>query len=236
MIRAVGFDLDDTILDHRGAATVGIAALLQAQGWTSERIPDLGNVWERLERTHFTRYVTGELTIVGQRRERMRDLLAMIEIELSEPELEDLFVEFLKHYAKSWAVFDDVLPTLEELRRLGLPMAVLTNGLQEQQEAKLSHLGISKMFDSVLAIGTLTAPKPDPRAYLELVSAFGVEPEEVVYIGDEPHWDALAATKVGLHGIWLNRDRREGPEGIGLQVGSLESLVPMIHQLNGLDG
>lgn len=233
MIRAVGFDLDDTILDHRGAATAGLIGLLQDQGWAYEGVNELGKEWERFERIHFGSYIAGELTIAGQRRERMRDLLALIEVEVPDHALDELFVEYLRHYGRSWIAFPDARPTLENLRHLGFPLAVLTSG---QQEAKLTSLGFLNMFDSVLAIGTLTVPKPAPQAFLELSSALGVAPEEVAYIGDEPHLDALAATKAGLRGIWLNRDGRAGPDGIGTQVRTLKSLVPTIHEWNDLIG
>lgn len=234
MIRAVGFDLDDTLLDHRGAASAGLVALLEQQGWANESVPGLGKEWERIERIHFGRYIAGELTIAGQRRERVRELLTMIKVEVPDHELDELFVEYLRHYAKSWTAFPDVRPTLENLRGLGYPLAVLTSGLQEQQEAKLTSLGFLDFFDAVLAIGTLSAPKPDPRAFLELSSALGCPPHEVLYVGDDPHGDAIAATSAGLHGVWLNRDGRDGPDGIGTEVRTLDSLVPAIHEWDGM--
>ncbi len=234
MIRAVGFDLDDTILDHRGAASAGIAALLKQQGWVYEGVTELGKEWQRLEQLHFAEYVAGNLTLIQQRRARMRNFLAMVEVEAHDAELDDLFREFLSHYANSWVAFSDVRPTLENLNHLGFRLAVLTNGQQEQQEAKLASMGFLGMFDSVLAIGTLTAPKPDARAFLELSSALGCAPEQVVYVGDDPLWDAIAATKAGLHGVWLNRAGHEGPDGIGIQVRTLDSLVAAIHEWSGM--
>ncbi len=232
MIRAVGFDLDDTILDHRGAASAGIAALLKQQGWVYEGVTELGNEWQRLEQLHFAEYIAGNLTLIQQRRARMRNFLAMVEVEAHDAELDDLFEEFLSHYANSWVAFPDVRPTLENLNDLGFRLAVLTNGVQDQQEAKLARLGLLEFFDSVLAIGTVSAPKPDARAFLELATALGCAPEQVVYVGDDPHWDAIAATAAGLRGVWLNRKDRVGPEGIHTEVRALDSLVPTIHEWN----
>lgn len=234
MIRAVGFDLDDTLLDHRGAASTAIAALLRQQGWVYQDAAELGLEWQRLEQLHFAEYIAGKLTIVQQRRARMRDFLAVVEVEAEESELDDLFREFLSHYARSWVAFPDVLPTLDTLHRSGFRLAILTSGQQEQQEAKLASLGLLHMFDAVLAIGTLSVPKPDARAFVELSSALACAPHEVVYVGDDPHWDAIAATKAGLRGVWLNREGREGPEGIGTEVRTLDSLVPAIHEWNGM--
>lgn len=234
MIRAVGFDLDDTLLDHRGAATAGLAALLRQRGWVYEGVTEFGKEWERIERLHFADYIAGNLTLIEQRRERMREFLASAEVELPDTELDELFEEYLLLYAKSWVAFPDVRSTLDNLRHSGFRMAVLTNGQQEQQEAKLARMGLTGFFDSVLAIGTLTVPKPDARAFLELSSALGYAPDEIVYVGDEPHWDALAATKAGLRGVWLNREGQDGPDGIGTEVRTLDSLIPAIHEWNGM--
>ena len=234
MIRAVGFDLDDTLLDHRSAASAGLAALVKQQDWVYEGVTELGKEWQRLEQLHFAEYIAGNLTLIQQRRARMRDFLATVEVEAHDAELDDLFKEFLSHYAKSWVPFPDVRATLENLRSSGFHLAVLTSGQQEQQEAKLASMGFLEMFESVLAIGTLTAPKPDARAFLQLSSALGCLSDEVVYVGDDPHWDAIAATKAGLHGVWLNRAGQDGPDGIGIQIRTLDSLVPAIHEWNGM--
>lgn len=233
MIRAVGFDLDDTLLDHRSAASSGLASLLAQQGWVYEGTAEFGAEWQRIEQRHFGDYIAGKLSLAEQRRERLRDFLAQADVELPDTELDELFEEYLRHYAKSWVAFPDALPVLENLHHLGFRMAVLTNGLQEQQEAKLARLGLSEFFDSVLAIGTLSAPKPDVRAFVELAAAVGHSSEEIVYVGDDPHWDAIAATKAGLHGVWLNRAGRDGPDGIGIQIRTLDSLIPAIHEWNG---
>jgi len=234
VIRAVGFDLDDTLLDHRSAASAGLAALVKQQDWVYEGVIELGKEWERVERLHFANYIAGALTMREQRRERMRDFLALAEVEVRDTELDELFEEYLSHYAKSWVPFPDVRRTLENLSHLGFRLAVLTNGQQEQQESKLASMGFLEMFESVLAIGTLTAPKPDARAFLELSSALGCLPDEVLYVGDDPHCDAIAATKAGLHGVWLNRAGQDGPDGIGIQVRTLDFLVPAIHEWNGM--
>ena len=50
------------------------------------------------------------------------------------------------------------------------------------------------------------------------------QPEEVMYVGDDSHNDAIAATNAGLHGVWLNRGGLETPVGINNQIQTLDSL------------
>ena len=113
-----------------------------------------------------------------------------------------------------------MLPCLTALRNLGLPLAVLTNGHQSQQEAKLKAMGIFDMFESVLAIGTLTVPKPHGMAFHELSSVLGCTPDEVAYIGDDSEVDGisecnrsgwLARKAVNSHTETLRSHRKSRP-------------------------
>ena len=65
---------------------------------------------------------------------------------------------------------------------------------------------------------------------MELALTLGCEPQEVVYVGDDPHDDAIAATNAGLHGVWLNRGGQEIPAGVKTEINSLSSLITSIRQ------
>jgi putative hydrolase of the HAD superfamily len=79
-LRLVLLDLDDTLVDHRGAVADGITAHLAACGLldaadtaTVDRAVEL---WHALEEEHYHRYLAGELDYQGQRRARVRGFLA----------------------------------------------------------------------------------------------------------------------------------------------------------------
>lgn len=229
MIRGVGFDLDGTLFDHNSAASTGLSLLLKECGWAYKGKKNLGHEWTRIERLYFQEYVLGNLTIEEQRHLRMRDFLGSMNVHVPEAEIEKLITRYLIHYANSWIAFSDVRPCLTALRNLGLPLVVLTNGHQSQQEAKLKAMGILDMFESVLAIGTLTAPKPHGLAFRELSSALGCSPDEVAYIGDDPEVDVIGATNSGLFGIWLNRNNQERPIEVKTEIRSLATIESFVN-------
>lgn len=228
MIRAVGFDLDNTLFDHIGAATAGLSALLQEHGWVYKGATEIGEEWQRIERAHFSEYIAGNLTLIEQRRERMREFLGLINVEATQAELDELFENYLSHYSTSWVAFPDVQPTLKILRESGFPLAVLSNGQQSQQEGKLLGMGIRQYFVSVLAIGTLKFPKPDARAFLQLCATLGYAPNEIMYVGDDPQIDVMPATDVGFRSVWLNRHKLETPYGIENEIHTLDLLIDLI--------
>lgn len=231
MIRAIGFDLDDTLLDHRSSASKGISSLFDERRWEYAGETELEMHWEYLEKKHFARYVAGELSIQEQRRERIAGVIASLGISPDANALDEMFAEFLIHYQLSWTAFPDVIKTLESLKSSGFRLSILTNGVLAQQTAKLDHLGLSGYFDSILAVGNITAPKPDSRAFAKLCEAFSLKPSEVAYVGDDLVVDAIGATNNGLHGIWLNRS---GEIEIACQIreiGNLSDLLPIVNSI-----
>lgn len=224
MIRAIGFDLDNTLFDHRGAAAAGLSSFLRRRGWIYEGEPDLETIWQQIEQKYFSEYVAGNLTLAEHRRERMREFLNRANIQTDSADLHGFFAEYLAEYSNSWVAYSDAIPALETLRESGYVLAVLTNGQQDQQQRKLAKMGLSHFFTSVLAIGKVTHPKPDARAFLQLCASLDCEPEEVVYVGDDPHVDAIAATRAGLHGVWLNREGVQTQVGISNQISTLAML------------
>ncbi|MDP1712052.1 MAG: HAD family hydrolase [Candidatus Nanopelagicaceae bacterium] len=221
MIRGIGFDLDNTLFNHRGAAAAGMSSLLHKRGWVYEGEPDLETMWQQIEQKYFSEYVAGNMTLAEHRRERMREFLQRANLHADSANLDGLFADYLDEYSQSWVAYSDALPALETLRESGYVLAVLTNGQQEQQERKLAKMGLSHFFTSVLAIGKVTHPKPDARAFLQMCASLECKPEEVVYVGDDPQVDAVAATRAGLHGVWLNREHQETQVGISNQISTL---------------
>lgn len=75
MIRAVLFDVDDTLVDYSGAERAGIARHLCDLGVPAGTVPAGVSYWHLLMECHFTRYLDGELSFQEHRRERVRDML-----------------------------------------------------------------------------------------------------------------------------------------------------------------
>jgi putative hydrolase of the HAD superfamily len=117
------------------------------------------------------------------------------------------------------------------LKAAGYKLAVLTNGQQAQQEAKLRAMGLTHLFEDVLTIGTVDALKPDPRAFAHLCRILECDPGEVLFIGDDLDYDVHPAIRSGLHGVWLNRNGLVASEEIATQVESLSALKELLHSL-----
>lgn len=224
MIRAIGFDLDNTLFDHRKAATRALELLVEEKGWNYASSTSVGSEWHRLEDLYFAQYVAGTMTLMEHRRARMRNFLTSTDALIEERRLDALWDDYLRHYSNSWVAYPDVKSVLDSLKESGYKLAVLTNGQQAQQEAKLAAMGLAAHFEVVLAIGTVDALKPDRRAFEHLCKVLECDAEEVLFVGDDLDYDVRASINAGLRAVWLNRDGLKAPEGITRQIQSLNDL------------
>ena len=228
MIRAIGFDLDNTLFDHRNAATRALELLVAEKGWYYVSSNSVGSEWHRLEDLYFAQYVARAMTLMEHRRARMRNFLTSTDALINEGSLDGLWDDYLRHYSNSWVAYPDVMSVLGSLKESGYKLAVLTNGQQAQQEAKLAAMGMTDLFEVVLAIGTVDALKPDRKAFEHLCRVLECDAQEVLFVGDDLDYDVHASVNAGLRGVWLNRDRLKVPKGITRQIQSLNNLIEHI--------
>jgi putative hydrolase of the HAD superfamily len=101
--------------------------------------------------------------------------------------------------------FPDVLPGLGRLRARYV-LGSLSNG-----NADLGRIGLADAFKVSLNARSCGAAKPDRRCFDSLVAALGVEPHEVIYVGDDPLLDVEAARAAGLQTGWMTRTHHPWP-------------------------
>lgn len=205
MIPVILFDLDDTLFAHRRAVEEGVVAHLRATG-QSLGAGEAAEVtrWNELEEQHYSRYLTGELEYLGQRRARARDFMAPYGVAFdTDSAAESWFEDYLDEYRRAWTLHDDTLPLLDALgdRRLG----IITNGDLAFQLAKLDALALTSRFEHVVTSGEFGVVKPDARIFRHAASLFGVAESSAMYVGDRLRTDALGAAAAGLTGVWLDR-------------------------------
>src|ERR1044071_3268455 len=118
---------------------------------------------------------------------------------------------------------------LEQLRRRGTPIGLVSNSPLVFVQRSLEIVGFTDSFDVVVSAHEVAAPKPAPDPYLEACRRLGVEPgPDVVALEDSPTGVA-AARAAGLTVIGI-----PSLEGIALEeahhiAGSLQDGVVARH-------
>ncbi|MGW5189554.1 HAD family hydrolase [Kribbella sp. NPDC004138] len=204
-MKAVVFDLDNTLFDHTGCAVAGLRSWVTELGITPT--DELIAEWFVIEEDQFSRFLAGELTHQGQRRGRLRAFLPVLGLPVpgADAELDEVFTGYLTQYTNNWIAYPDARPALEVARSNGWRVGVLTNGSTRQQNAKVAAIGLADLIDVVCTSEALGVSKPDPLAYQRVCEALGVEPGETLMIGDNLELDVIAARAAGLSAHHLDR-------------------------------
>ncbi|GHH95545.1 HAD family hydrolase [Streptomyces capillispiralis] len=203
VIRAVVWDVDDTLFDYTSADREGMRAHLLAEGLLS-RYPSVEEAltrWREITEQQWARFSAGEVDFETQRRDRTR---VFLERELTDAEAEDWFRRYMVHYESAWALFPDVLPVLDALAA-GYRHAVLSNSSLHVQDRKLRVLGLHDRFETILCAAELGVSKPEARAFLAACEALALPPDQVAYVGDHPEIDGRGAAAAGLLSVWIDR-------------------------------
>ena len=179
-IRAVLFDVDDTLVDHERAQRAGLVAGLAADGVVADEAAH--RRWSEIVDAAFRRYLAGELTFEEQRRVRAR---AMTGRDLADGEADAWIARSVAGFEDGLALFDDVVPTLELLRAQvpGVRFGAFSNVDGAFTRRKLGLVGLLPAFDVVLGMGEVAAPKPAAAPFLALCEALDVAPAEALHVG-----------------------------------------------------
>lgn len=120
----------------------------------------------------------------------------------------------------------DAIPTLEALRKAGVPIVILSNW-DYSLPRTLEGLGLAG-FGHVLTSADIGWQKPDTRAFQRAVERLGVTHGEVLHIGDDPHRDAHGASAAGLQAVLLNRGAGPPPSGPWRTIASLSDVPALL--------
>jgi len=104
-------------------------------------------------------------------------------------------------------LFDDALPALG-FWSAKYPIVALSNG-----NADVHRVGIGQHFHASVSAQSLGVAKPDLRIFVAGAAAAGVQPHEVLHVGDDAHADCVGALAAGMQVAWLNREGHEWTHG-----------------------
>jgi beta-phosphoglucomutase len=141
------------------------------------------------------------------------------------PDRPDLAEEMLRWiYAGHFdRLFADVVPALEALQDLGMPMAVLSNFGTHLYDI-LDRFDLLRFFEFVVVSAEVKLAKPDPRIF-DLVEDRANRPRQrLLYVGDHVGDDIEGARGAGFDAVLIDRRNRH-PEALCPRIGNLLELV-----------
>ena len=94
--------------------------------------------------------------------------------------------------------------TLDRLKKLGVRLALITNGAAAPQRAKVVRFALEHRFDHIQIEGEHGFGKPEERAYTHAMAALGVTARDTWMVGDNLEWEIVAPQRLGIYSIWYD--------------------------------
>lgn len=231
-VRAVLFDLDDTLFDHQYSSRSALRALQQAfPGFRQASLADLEVAHARLLEKYHQRVIRGRMSIKASREERFREMLKIYGESVTPANAELAATTYSRVYLESRRAVPGAIPLLESLKP-NVKTAIVTNHLVAEQIEKLQACNLANLLDELIISEEVGATKPNPTIFKVALQRLGYEPREVVMIGDTWATDIVGATNVGISTFWLNRYNLPCPDpNIATEIHALEPLEPLLEQI-----
>lgn len=214
------------------------AVIIDLDGTLADSVPDLAAAANMMLRELGRPDLPESLirTFVGKGIPKLveRVLAGSLEGSVPETALKAALPVYERYYAgvngKHTTLFPGVTEGLEALRAAQLPLACVTNKAERFTTPLLEQLGIAPYFSQVIAGDTLPQKKPDPAPLLYACRRFGIEPREMLMIGDSMN-DAQAARTAGCPVFCVTYGYNEGRDVRELDV---DAIVPTLFEATRL--
>ncbi|MFC4023976.1 HAD family hydrolase [Oceanobacillus longus] len=260
MVKAVFFDLDDTLLwDEKSVKD----AFEKTCELASEKYDINPNELEAKVREHareiYASYDTYDFTQMiginpfeglwanfldeGEEFGKLKEIApdyrkdawtrGLIDLGIDDPAFGlELAEAFPRERKKTALLFDDAIQVLEELKG-NYQLLLLTNGSPDLQHTKLDLTPeLVPYFDHIVISGGFGKGKPDPSIFEHAMELLSLKNNEVIMVGDNLNTDILGAERAGIRSVWINRhEKAHGKTIPTYEISGLDELLPIIEKL-----
>ncbi len=190
MIKAIVFDLDNTLVDFMAMKRQAIDAAIDA-------MLDAGIDLEREEVKARIDAIYKERGIEYQ--QVFDDLIFGIFQKMDHRVLAAGVIAYRRAREAALKPFPHVTATLMELLRRGIKLAILTDAPSREAWLRLCHMNLHHIFSLAVTFDDTHERKPSPKPFLHVLELLKTEPGEALMVGDWAERDIVGAKAVGMN-------------------------------------
>jgi len=188
LIKAILFDLDDTLLDR----TTSLGEFVK-EHYLRFKLDHVAY------ETYHRRFMELDQRGYAAKPQVFQALIADFAIPAS---VEVLLADFQRGAWNSCTLLPDAAAVLTELRARGYKLSVITNGEDWSQMRKLRVTGLLPLLDLIVISGNEQIKKPDRLIFTRAAERLAVRPDECAFVGDHARNDIYGAGAVGMKTVW----------------------------------
>ena len=193
MIKAIIFDLDNTLLDFMKMKQFAVKAAITAMNEAG-----LNRNEDQAYQEIFKLYQNKG----WEHQQVFDDFLIQNFGKVSNKILAAAIVSYRRAREATLLVYPNVNKTLIELIKMGIKLAVVSDAPSREAWMRLYYLNLHHVFDPVLTYDDSGAHKPSPKPFEMALNILNVNSDEALMIGDWPDRDVVGASQIGMKTIF----------------------------------
>tara|TARA_B100000745_G_scaffold39693_2_gene24300 strand:+ start:687 stop:1370 length:684 start_codon:yes stop_codon:yes gene_type:complete len=225
MIKAIIFDLDNTLLDFVKMKQFSVKAAITAMNEAGLEV-DEKKAYEDI----FDLYIERG----WENQQVFDDYLNQTVGEVSNKILAAGIVSYRRAREATLLVYPNVNKTLIQLIKMGINLAVVSDAPSREAWMRLYYLNLHHVFDPVLTFDDTGVRKPSPKPFQMALDYLKIKPNEAIMIGDWPERDVVGAKEIGMKTIFARYGDTFGTvdSGADWDVNNVYEVVNIIKELN----
>ena len=141
----------------------------------------------------------------------LQELMVYFNIPVNEetPLNKLLEIYYLEVYSER-KLYPEVISVLTTLKNLNVKMGVVSNTTNPRfmKENEMLAVGLKPFFDFAIYSSDTPYRKPHPSIFELAIESLRLEPEEILFVGDNLKMDVVGAQNVGMKSAWINREKK----------------------------
>lgn len=205
-ITDVFFDLDHTLWDFDKNSAVAFQTIF-TNHQLLHVIDDFLMVYPQINQKYWDLYRNDKITHRELRYYRLKESFTNIGIDISDEQIENIANQYIDLLPNSNHLISGAISILDYLSKK-YKLHIITNGLHEVQQRKLSNSKIKNYFKTITDSDSVGIKKPNPQIFEFALKKANVKPENSVMIGDCIEADAKGALQINMHAILLDETKK----------------------------
>lgn len=219
MIKAIFFDIDDTIFDF---SKCSVKALKETCNFYHIVFTDtILNEYRKIDDILWKKQKLGIYTIDEVLELRSNHMMDVMNIQNSNKTFKEVY---LKQLWDTYEQIDDIEYVLKSLKSLGYTLYCASNGFYEMQINRLNKANLLHYFDELFVSDIVGYEKPNSQFFKTCLEKTNLAKEEVLMIGDSYLADIQGAHHAGWKTCYFNRKNQVNPMKV-MEIQTMKELL-----------
>lgn len=189
MIKAVIFDLDNTLIDFMTMKKMAVQGAISAMKDAGLKISE-----KDAEKKLYDLYWKYGIEYHKIFQIFLKKHLGKIDYKI----LANAIVGYRKVQSSFMKPYPKVKSTLIKLKELGIKLTILTDAPRMNAWLRLAETDLSDFFDIVITYDDTKAKKPNKKPFIVMLKKLKLKPDEILMVGDSLDKDIKGASSLGI--------------------------------------